>query len=614
MIGTSSFRLIGTLFLFGIILEYTFGLPVVTQKPPKDEKKEEEVKDSNVEQLENVIEYNKYLQEVVKVLESDPVFREKLDKMAESDIRSGKIAQELEYVNHNVRSRLDELKRIELQRLRELATRQFELTNDIDREHLKIAEHVDHDNQHTFEIEDLKKLILKTSQDLSENDRRRREEFKQYELQKEFEKQEQMRHMDEEHRKKFEEDLKNKQDKHDKHEKIHHPGNKAHLEEVWEKQDHMDNQEFDPKTFFMLHDIDGNGFWDENEVKVLFINELNKMYQAGEPEDDMKERAEEMERMREHVFQEADTNKDGLISYEEFIEQSKREEFQKDPEWNTVDHQQQFTHEEYLAFERRNQEQIQRLIAEGKLPPHPNMPQGYYPGPNAAPYQVHPNQIPQQHGQYQQGAPQQVNLHPNQVYQHQPDPNYPQHSGQQSNMYQHPPQPNNRHPAQPQYQQQMQHPPQPQYQQQMQHPPQPQYQQQMQHPPQPQYQQVQHPPQVQQYQQQQPQNPPRPQNPNPQQVQNPSRLQNPNPQQQAQYQPVQRNVASNGQPIANAAPATNQKAQQAPPVLPQQQVDSQASAPQTPPKQTQQDVPNSNPPVQPSVQQQQQQQQPSVQQ
>uniref|UniRef100_A0A182TLU6 EF-hand domain-containing protein n=1 Tax=Anopheles melas TaxID=34690 RepID=A0A182TLU6_9DIPT len=377
------------------------GLPVVTQ-PPKPAEKEEKHEDSNVERMEvyvwaekeeslaksgsscwnNIIEYNKYLQEVVNVLESDPVFAEKLQKAAESDIRSGVIAQELEYVGHHVRSRLDELKRMELQRLKELATKQFELTNEIDRDHLKISEHVDHSNPHTFEIDDLKKLILKTSQDLQENDRRRREEFKQYELQKEFEKQEKLRALDEQHRKEYEEELKRQQAKHDNHEKIHHPGNKAQLEEVWEKQDHMDGQDFDPKTFFMLHDLDGNNMWDENEVKVLFINELNKMYQAGAPEDDMKERAEEMERMREHVFKEADTNKDGLISYEEFIEQTKRDEFQKDPGWDTVDHEPQFTHEEYLEFERRRQEEIQRLVAEGKLPPHPNMPQGYHPDAN----------------------------------------------------------------------------------------------------------------------------------------------------------------------------------------------------------------------------------------
>ncbi|KFB35584.1 AGAP005608-PA-like protein [Anopheles sinensis] len=453
-----------------LILPSVLCLPVVTQKPKAPEK-EEKPEDSNIERMENIIEYNKYLQEVVNVLESDPTFAEKLQKADEADIRSGKIAQELEYVGHHVRSRLDELKRMELNRLRELATKQFELTNEIDRDHMKISEHLDHSNPHTFEIDDLKKLIHKTSQDLMENDRRRREEFKQYELQKEFEKQEKLRSLDEEHRKAYEQELKQQQEKHDKHEKIHHPGNKAQLEEVWEKQDHMDGQDFDPKTFFMLHDLDGNNMWDENEVKVLFINELNKMYQAGAPEDDMKERAEEMERMREHVFQEADMNKDGLISFEEFIEQTKRDEFQKDPEWDTVDHQQQYTHEEYQEFERRRQEEIQRLIAEGKLPPHPNMPNGYHPDPNGQ-YQVHPNAIQQQHYQqqqqpphyqqqqqqqqqhyqqqqqqqlHQQGPPppgyqhgQQINVHPNQAYDnvvpHKINPN-PTYTGQQSTVY-----------------------------------------------------------------------------------------------------------------------------------------------------------------------------------
>uniref|UniRef100_A0A182PHJ1 EF-hand domain-containing protein n=1 Tax=Anopheles epiroticus TaxID=199890 RepID=A0A182PHJ1_9DIPT len=563
------------------------GLPVVTQ-PPKAPEKEEKHDDSNVERMENIIEYNKYLQEVVNVLESDPVFAEKLQKAAESDIRSGVIAQELEYVGHHVRSRLDELKRMELQRLKELATKQFELTNEIDRDHLKISEHLDHSNPHTFEIDDLKKLILKTSQDLQENDRRRREEFKQYELQKEFEKQEKLRNLDEQHRKEYEEELKRQQAKHDNHEKIHHPGNKAQLEEVWEKQDHMDGQDFDPKTFFMLHDLDGNNMWDENEVKVLFINELNKMYQAGAPEDDMKERAEEMERMREHVFKEADTNKDGLISYEEFIEQTKRDEFQKDPGWDTVDHEPQFTHEEYLEFERRRQEEIQRLVAEGKLPPHPNMPQGYHPDANGG-YQVHPNAIPQQqvphyqqpqqhqqqqhHQQqhyqqqqphyqqqqhHQQGPPppgynnhgQQINVHPNQVYDnvqpHQIQPN-PTYTGQQSSVYtgqqQAPQQQAQPSPAQqhhPAQQQQQQH-----------H--QAQQQQQAQYAPPPQQQQA-------QQQQQQYQSNHIPQNPQYQQQQGnsnvqPNQQQPPSQQQQAVPAPAQQ------QPIGNVASPPQQQQQ-----------------------------------------------------
>uniref|UniRef100_A0A7G3ALP1 Putative nucleobindin 2 n=1 Tax=Lutzomyia longipalpis TaxID=7200 RepID=A0A7G3ALP1_LUTLO len=413
--------------------------------------------------IENVLEYNNYLKEVVNALESDSEFREKLNKLDEVDIRTGKIAQELEYVNHNVRTKLDEIKRTELERLRKLAIKQFEMSNDIDREHLKIPEHLDHSNQHTFEVEDLKKLIHKASNDLAEADRLRREEFKRYEMQKEFEKQEKLRGMDEEHRKKFEEEEKKMREKHNKHEPVHHPGGKAQLEEVWEKQDHMTGQEFDPKSFFMMHDLDGNGFWDEMEVKALFVKELDKVYQQGVPEDDMKERAEEMERMREHVFREADTNRDSLISYEEFLEQTRREEFKRDDGWDTVDNQPQYTHEEYLEFERKRQEEIQRLISQGMLPPHPNMPQGYYPGPqgpyqaphhqggyqqqqqhpNQIPQNVHPNQMPPQQNFHPNQIPQQQNFHPNQI----PQNVHPNQIPQQQNF--HPNQiPQNVHPNQ----------------------------------------------------------------------------------------------------------------------------------------------------------------------
>lgn len=59
--------------------------------------------------------------------------------------------------------------------------------------------------------------------------------------------------------------------------------------------------------------MDGNGVWDQDEVKSLFRKELDKMYQEGMPEDDLYERAEEMERMREHVFKQSDIDRNGLI-------------------------------------------------------------------------------------------------------------------------------------------------------------------------------------------------------------------------------------------------------------------------------------------------------------
>lgn len=70
--------------------------------------------------------------------------------------------------------------------------------------------------------------------------------------------------------------------------------------------------EFNLKRLYSA-DLDGNGYWDQMEVKALFKKELDKMYDPNAPEDDLTERYEEMERMREHVFRESDSNRDNLI-------------------------------------------------------------------------------------------------------------------------------------------------------------------------------------------------------------------------------------------------------------------------------------------------------------
>lgn len=113
--------------------------------------------------------------------------------------------------------------------------------------------------------------------------------------------------------------------------------------------------------------MDGNGVWDENEVKALFVKELDKMYQEGAAEDDMRERFEEMERMREHVFGEVDQNKDGLISFAEFIDQTKKQEFTEDKGWESLDQQKVYTEEEYRQFEKQRLAEVERLIAQGMV-------------------------------------------------------------------------------------------------------------------------------------------------------------------------------------------------------------------------------------------------------
>jgi len=251
------------------------------------------------------VEYNRYLQEVVQVLESDPEFRKKLENAEVDHIRDGTIAHELEFVNHGIRTKLDEIKRKELERLRHLAMKQNEIQQGIDRKHMKIPQHLEVRSPR-FEIDDLKKLIKTTTLD---------------------------------------------------------------LEEVWEKQDHMRAEDWNPKTFFAMHDLNGDNFWDEDEIRVLFRKELDKVYDPNEPEDDMKEREEEMERMREHVFKESDTNKDHLISFDEFMTETKRDEFENDPGWDTMDQDEdeEFSDEEFRAFQAQRQGEIKSKEGEKVL-------------------------------------------------------------------------------------------------------------------------------------------------------------------------------------------------------------------------------------------------------
>lgn len=113
----------------------------------------------------------------------------------------------------------------------------------------------------------------------------------------------------------------------------------------------MDPNDFDPKTFFNLHDTNGDGYFDEQELEALFTKELEKIYDPAQEEDDMVEMEEERLRMREHVMNEVDTNKDRLVSLEEFITATNKKEFLEPDEWETLDQNPVYTEEELREFE-----------------------------------------------------------------------------------------------------------------------------------------------------------------------------------------------------------------------------------------------------------------------
>ncbi|XP_041650735.1 nucleobindin-2-like [Cheilinus undulatus] len=309
------------------------------------------------ESTDTGLHYDRYLREVIEFLEKDPHFKEKLKNANMEDIKSGKLSKELNFVHHNFRTKLDELKREEMNRLRMLIKAKHDIQGGngwkVDHQALlKQFEHLNHMNPNTFEVEDLDRLIKSATKDLESYDKDRHDEFKRYEMMKEHERRERLKNMNEEERKKEEQHYEELRKKHADHPKVHHPGSESQLKEVWQETDGMDPEDFDPKTFFKMHDSNGDGFLDERELEALFTKELEKVYNPENEEDDMVEMEEERLRMREHVMNEVDSNKDRLVSLDEFIEATKKEDFQEKEEWETLDQNPLYTEEELKEFEK----------------------------------------------------------------------------------------------------------------------------------------------------------------------------------------------------------------------------------------------------------------------
>jgi len=302
------------------------------------------------------LEYHKYLKEVVNILETDPSFKKMLENASVDDIKTGKIASHLDMVQHNIRTQLDELKRREIDRLASLIARKvkFNQMNGKDIENI-LPKHVDHLNGQKFEKGDLEKLIRQATNDLEEVDKRRRGEFKDHEMDKELERQEKLEKLNDNARKAAEEEHLKEMERRKHHERVNHPGSKDQLEEVWEQQDQLDEDQFDPRTFFQLHDTDSNGFLDEFEIEGLFQIELDKIFNKTDPSFDPLEREEEMNRMREHVMNEIDRDKDRMVSLQEFLESTKQKDFDQNDEWKTIEDEQQFNQKEYEEFKKEHE-------------------------------------------------------------------------------------------------------------------------------------------------------------------------------------------------------------------------------------------------------------------
>ncbi|KAG9481532.1 hypothetical protein GDO78_010655 [Eleutherodactylus coqui] len=266
------------------LLGLSLAVPI-DRAPPKTEA------EAPQEPADTGLYYDRYLREVIDVLETDNHFREKLQAANADDIKSGKLSKELDFVSHHVRTKLDELKRQEVSRLRMLIKAKMDATmeENIQIDHaalLKQFEHLDPQNQHTFEARDLELLIQTATKDLENYDAAHHEEFKRYEMMKEHERREYLKSLDEDKRRMEEAHYEEMKKKHREHPKVNVP--------------------------------------------------LEKVYNPNNEEDDMVEMEEERLRMREHVMKNVDTNHDRLVTLEEFLKSTERKEFNEAGGWEEV--------------------------------------------------------------------------------------------------------------------------------------------------------------------------------------------------------------------------------------------------------------------------------------
>lgn len=61
-----------------------------------------------------------------------------------------------------------------------------------------------------------------------------------------------------------------------RHRKVNHPGSARQMKEVWEEVDHLESDQFNPRSFFKLHDINSDGVLDEAEIEAIMLKEVRR--------------------------------------------------------------------------------------------------------------------------------------------------------------------------------------------------------------------------------------------------------------------------------------------------------------------------------------------------
>ncbi|KAL5968602.1 Nucleobindin-1, partial [Taenia solium] len=120
--------------------------------------------------------------------------------------------------------------------------------------------------------------------------------------------------------------------KHPKPGRFHEPGSRAQEREQWHKGDDMPEDEFDPRVFFIMHDLNSDGVWDTEEMDAMLSAQI------GQIDGDEPERQDEYRvQMRRKMLEVMDRNGDGLIDYKEHMKHSTSPEGMNDGGWEPDD-------------------------------------------------------------------------------------------------------------------------------------------------------------------------------------------------------------------------------------------------------------------------------------
>jgi len=293
-------------------------------------------------------EYFRYVLKVIKVLEKDPTFYERSESFSEAEVREGKLTDGLyELLQSDTKEKLDHLKKKEIEHQENLLADNRLHMAEAERNEWNPIHHGDEDKG-SFTQVDLTKLLSRFNDIATVLDEKRKAKFKKYVMKKEIDRRDGLKDKSEEE--KAEAEKKFKEHKTKRHAKMHQPGHKEQMKEVWEKMDGLDPESFDYKTFFNMHDKNSDDFLDKFELETLFLKDLDKVYDEEDPDTDPNERNEEMERMREYAMNNIDVDQDGLISLKEFMRETTDKDFEMDEEWKPLTETEQFTEDDLEEF------------------------------------------------------------------------------------------------------------------------------------------------------------------------------------------------------------------------------------------------------------------------